>query len=152
MWLFTWFFFSSTCEDELIEDFFKVPLNCNFLEGQISVVLSHDPARDFFCSRWTSPPIKLKESLTLGWPITMELCPFVNADHPRQLAYCKMVTLVNILSCSKEIPSVNGRCHVIHHGLILRIFGAPKKLRFWQNHEVKSTKLRKLGWLCKGCR
>ena len=31
--------------------------------------------------------------------------------------------------------SVNGKSHMIRHVLVLRIFGALNKLRFWQNHE-----------------
>ena len=31
--------------------------------------------------------------------------------------------------------SVNGKSHVIHHMLTLRIFGTLKKLHFWQNRE-----------------
>ena len=70
-WLFTWTFFSSTCKVESIEHFFEILSNCNFSEGRISVMSSHDQARDFFCSRWASPPINLVESLALGLPFTI---------------------------------------------------------------------------------
>ena len=45
----------------------------------------------------------------------------------------KMVNLVtNILGSLRAMLSVNGRSHMIHHMLILRIFATPKKLCFWQ--------------------
>ena len=45
----------------------------NFLERQISVVLSFDPSRDFFRSYWASPLINLIELLVLGRPIYIYL-------------------------------------------------------------------------------
>ena len=49
---------------------------------------------------------------------------------------CKMVNLVtNTLDWLRGMLSVNGRNHVIRHVLILWIFGALKKLCFWQNRE-----------------
>ena len=48
--------FNSTFGVESIEHFFEVSPNCNFSKRQIFVVLSLDPARDFFYSRWASPP------------------------------------------------------------------------------------------------
>ena len=42
--------------------------------------------------------------------------------------------------------SVNGKSHVIHHVLILRIFGTPKKLRFWQNREEVLNWLNFASW------
>ena len=50
---------NSACGVELIEHLFKVPLNCNFSERQISAVLLCDQARDFFCSCWASSPNQL---------------------------------------------------------------------------------------------
>ena len=61
---------NSTHGVESIEHLFEVHLNCNFSKRQISVILLYDPARDFICSRWASPPINLVESLALGWPFT----------------------------------------------------------------------------------
>ena len=42
--------------------------------------------------------------------------------------------------------SVNGRSHVICHVLTLRVFGAPKKLRFWQDREKVLNQLNSLSW------
>ena len=55
--------------------------------------------------------------------------------------YCKTINLVNTLGWLKEIFSVNKKSHMIHQILILQIFGAPKKLHFWLNHN------KMLNWL-----
>ena len=39
----------------------------NFLERQISVILSRDPSRNFFSSPWASLPMNLVELLALNW-------------------------------------------------------------------------------------
>ena len=55
-----------------------------------------------------------------------------------RILFCKTVNLVvkqELLDDGKGMLSVNGRSHVIRHVLILRIFDAPKNLRFRQNRE-----------------
>ena len=43
--------------------------------------------------------------------------------------------------------SVNERSHVIRHVLILQIFGALKKLCFWQNREEVFNRLNSTNWV-----
>ena len=47
----------------------------------------------------------------------------------------KTVNLVNTLGWLRGMLSVNGRSYMIRHVLILQIFGALKKLCFWQNRK-----------------
>ena len=62
--------------------------------------------------------------------------------------YCKMVNLiVNTLGWSRGMLSVNGKSHVIRHVLTLQIFGAPKKLRFWQNREEMFNRHNSTNWV-----
>ena len=63
------------------------------------------------------------------------------------LQNCKTVNLVNTLDSLREILSVNGRSHVICHVLTLQIFGAPKKLRFWQDCEEMFNWLNSTNWV-----
>ena len=64
--------------------------------------------------------------------------------HPAQ---CKTVNLVNTLGWSRGMLSVNRRSHVMRHVLILRIFGAPRKLRFWRNREEVFNRLNSTNWV-----
>ena len=59
---------------------------------------------------------------------------------------CKTVNLINTLGWSREMLIVNGRSDVIRHVLTLRIFGATKKLRFWQNCEEVLNRLNSASW------
>ena len=68
-------------------------------------------------------------------------------NHKELLIWCKMVNLVNTLSWLRGMLSVNGRSHVIRHVLTLRIFGASKKLRFWQNREEVFNRLNSTNWI-----
>ena len=43
--------------------------------------------------------------------------------------------------------SANGRSHVIRHVLTLRIFGAPKKLRFRRNREEVFNRFNSTNWV-----
>ena len=59
-----------------------------------------------------------------------------------------MVILVtNTLDWLREMLSVNRKSHVIRYVLTLRIFGAPKKLRFRQNHEEVFNRLNSTNWV-----
>ena len=63
------------------------------------------------------------------------------------LRICKTVNLIiNILGWSKTMLSVNGKSHVIRHVLTIRIFGASKKLRFWQNRKEVLNWLNSANW------
>ena len=60
---------------------------------------------------------------------------------------CKTVNLVYTLGWSRGVLSVNGRSHVIRHVLTLRMFGAPKKLRFWRNCKEMFNGLNSTNWV-----
>ena len=52
----TFFQLSLLVELSQLNTFLQFLQKHNFLECQISVVSSRDPSRDFFYSRWVSPP------------------------------------------------------------------------------------------------
>ena len=61
---------------------------------------------------------------------------------------CKTVNLVtNTLGWSEGILSVNWRSHMICHVMTLWIFGASKKLCFWQKREEVFNWLNSMKWV-----
>ena len=57
--------------------------------------------------------------------------------------------VINTLSWSRGMLSMNNKSHMIRHVLKLQIFSTTKKLHFWQNHEEVLNQLNSMGWV--GC-
>ena len=86
------------------------------------------------------------------WVVLKVFCSFSSKRAGWSVRYgafriIKTVNLVNKLGWSRGMLSVNRRSHVIRYVLTLRIFAAPKKLRFWQNCEKVFNQLNFMNWV-----
>ena len=80
-----------------------------------------DVLSNFFHLRWALP---LNQSNIFVTKLTILHYKTVN-----------LVVRQKLLNDQREMLSVIGKSYIIYHILTLRIFGAPKKLHFWQNCE-----------------
>ena len=114
--------------------------------------LKSKPPWTFFCRsvRWMLAALGAT-ALPYNLPriIPGTKAPFRSASRRyKPCLLCKTVNLItNILGWSRRMLSVNRRSHVIRHVLILRIFGAPKKLCLWQNREEVFNRLNSTNWI-----